>query len=409
MPTPLPANVRLEPLPPEDAIRFFQEKQLLTPSFSWQDVYQDEHRYQFAVAKMLRTDLLRTVADGIARALARGETLRDFTRELTPYLQREGWWGQQKMTDPATGEKRMVQLGSPQRLATIFEVNTRIAYAAGHYARATRAGMPYFRYSTMRDDRVRPLHRRWHGLVLPVDHPFWQTRYPPNGWRCRCSVYGVSDRGVRRLKADGQPVITEPPPDEWTEFTNRRTGEVSRVPFGVDPGFAYNFGLGAPRRAAQQSVQAEKLGALAGVAAPVAAAEVRELVASPAFASFYAAPSGTFPVGVLRAESAKRIGSDSVVALLSSDTATKQRLAHPELGPEEYRYVQESFERGREIQDGKRSLVYLLEAESIVSVVKATRTGKALYLTSLRKLSSDQAKRDREVRRLLQKEVRDEQ
>ena len=23
--------------------------------------------------------------------------------------------------------------------------------------------------------------RAWHGTVLPVDHPFWQTHFPPNG------------------------------------------------------------------------------------------------------------------------------------------------------------------------------------------------------------------------------------
>jgi uncharacterized protein with gpF-like domain len=32
------------------------------------------------------------------------------------------------------------------------------------------------------DGRTRPMHAAWHNTVLPFDHPFWKTHYPPNGW-----------------------------------------------------------------------------------------------------------------------------------------------------------------------------------------------------------------------------------
>lgn len=43
-------------------------------------------------------------------------------------------------------------------------------------------------YKTIGDGRVRDEHRKLHGTILPVDHPFWTLYYPPNGWNCRCFV-----------------------------------------------------------------------------------------------------------------------------------------------------------------------------------------------------------------------------
>lgn len=44
------------------------------------------------------------------------------------------------------------------------------------------------RYSTVGDARVRDTHRALDGITLPVTHVFWNTRYPPNGFKCRCDV-----------------------------------------------------------------------------------------------------------------------------------------------------------------------------------------------------------------------------
>lgn len=41
-----------------------------------------------------------------------------------------------------------------------------------------------YRHSGAEHPRLQ--HKAWDGLTLPADHPFWQTHYPPNGWRCRC-------------------------------------------------------------------------------------------------------------------------------------------------------------------------------------------------------------------------------
>jgi SPP1 gp7 family putative phage head morphogenesis protein len=48
--------------------------------------------------------------------------------------------------------------------------------------------LPLLRYVTVGDDRVRDEHAEMDGITLPVDDPFWDTNYPPNGFNCRCAV-----------------------------------------------------------------------------------------------------------------------------------------------------------------------------------------------------------------------------
>lgn len=107
---------------------------------------------------------------------------------------------------------------------------------------ANRRSSPFLRYVTMRDDHVRPEHARRHNLVLPIDHPYWNEWAPPCGWGCRCTLQSLSQRDIDRLLADGEKLIFEPPENTWRNFVNKRTGEVTRVPDGIDPGWAYNPG-----------------------------------------------------------------------------------------------------------------------------------------------------------------------
>lgn len=46
-------------------------------------------------------------------------------------------------------------------------------------------------YRTAGDDRVRYEHRVLHNVTLPPSDPFWDEFFPPNGWRCRCTVVQV--------------------------------------------------------------------------------------------------------------------------------------------------------------------------------------------------------------------------
>lgn len=264
----------LKPLPPREAIDAFAAKgYALAPSFSWKDRFQEDHAAGFTVAKAMSADVLQTIHDGIADALAEGKTLRQFRAELEPKLAAAGWWGQKPMTDPKTGETRLVQLGSPRRLKLIFDVNVRQAHAAGQWARMQRVkgARPYVLYSALLDERTRPEHRAWHGTVVHIDDPWLETHTPMNGWRCRCAIRQLSAREVQRR---GLRVV-KPPPGRTRRWTNDRTGITYEVPEGIDPGFASNPGRAALHHNAAR-IFAEKSAAWSpGIGAAATAASAR--------------------------------------------------------------------------------------------------------------------------------------
>lgn len=228
---------------PEEAIRYFRAKGLQL-GFDWRDVWQDEHVRGFTVAKVMSVDLLQDIRAAVDKALAEGQTLAQFRKALRPTLMAKGWWGKALMVDPATGEEKLVQLGSPRREKIIFDVNMRTAYQAGRWERIQRskALLPYLRYMSVMDGRERPEHHAWHNTILPIDHSWWDTHYPPCGWGCRCTAVAVNQRMIDRL---GLKVSEELADFPVTEYVNRRTGEVTEIERGIDPGWSYNVGKAA--------------------------------------------------------------------------------------------------------------------------------------------------------------------
>ncbi|MEM6381659.1 MAG: phage minor head protein [Pseudomonadota bacterium] len=234
-----------QPLPPRAAIAALQARgQNLRPSFAWQDVYASLHADMFTVAKSAGHDILDEIFEALLKALEEGSTFEDFADELEPLLRQRGWWGRTTAIDPLTGQNQIVQLGSARRLRTIFDVNMRVSYATGHWNafEANKDVRPFLRYVAILDDRTRDEHRAMHNLVLPVDHPFWQTFAPPNGWNCRCTLQSLSQRDVDRLIAEGEQLQFEPPDFGTREWLNKRTGETREIPNGIDPGWDYNPG-----------------------------------------------------------------------------------------------------------------------------------------------------------------------
>lgn len=58
---------------------------------------------------------------------------------------------------------------------------------------------PYWQYDAVNDSRTRPSHLAMDGRVFPADSPVWDTWFPPNGFKCRCTVRTLSKRQVERM------------------------------------------------------------------------------------------------------------------------------------------------------------------------------------------------------------------
>jgi SPP1 gp7 family putative phage head morphogenesis protein len=81
-------------------------------------------------------------------------------------------------------------------LDNVFRTNIQNAYGHGRWQQQQRnkAKRPYLMYSAINDSRVRPAHLALNRIVLPIDHPFWLTHYPPVGFRCRCSCTALTEK-----------------------------------------------------------------------------------------------------------------------------------------------------------------------------------------------------------------------
>lgn len=320
-------------LPPDETVEFFRQKGFAYQS-RWDELWEADHGRAFTVTKILNADLLCAVRASLDKVLSEGGTFEMWKADILPQMQAAGWYG--KVEDEAlTGVKYPVWVGE-RRLRTIYDTNLRMALAAGQWKliQQLKYSQPYLMYVAIRDRRTRPLHRLWNGTILPVDHPWWQTHFPPCGWNCRCTFIQLSEAAMR----DNGFKPSDGPPDDGPATRFRRSnGEIVSVPRGIDPGFAYNPGVAYLGSAADYAT--EGLEELAKINPSAARRLLDDLVASPAFETFLAAPDAAFPVMLLDDDLRDTMGATNAVVRLSPQTLEKQNRPdkHPELTVDEYR------------------------------------------------------------------------
>ncbi len=387
---------------PEEVTRYFDAKEA-QPSFDWRDFAPHEHATSFTVAKSAGYDILNDIRAATRDAIGNYGSYGEFVDQLEPILRKKGWWGRQ-MVDAPNG-KQVVQLGSLRRLRTIYWANVSTARASGEWERIqrTKRGLPFLIYELSTAENKRLHHQAWVGIILPVDHAFWITHYPPNGWLCQCRVRQISRREAEALgyspDTPGPQVVTRP-------WTNKVTGERFDVPEGIDPGWQTNPGatrannlrrflsdrldsLPPPARrvAVQDLVGARQFKALAKGELPYSGAKDR----SPANVE---RGRMALPVAILPDRVKESIGSKTRTVLFSNADAHKQITKRPDVTPVLYANVQEMAENGRLYEDATSdkefTLQMLIEGKPWAAILHITKNKHEIYLKSFRRIRPDQ-------------------
>jgi len=283
---------------PKAALRFLRGKGLKT-SRHWTEVWREEHAVAFTAARMTRLSLVQETHRELVKALEAGETMETFRARLQPFLERRGW-ARDIAEAPRGGD-------IPTRLDRIYRANMRSSRAAGQWDRVQRTKqlMPFLLYELGPSRDHRPEHEAWAGTCLPVDHPWWRTVMPPNGWGCKCRVRQITRAERDRLVKAGK-VTTEAPALPTRQWTNPATGEVHQVPIGIDPGWDTNPGYERAQGVGQAGL--DRLDSVLGDMGEAAGGRwgrryTRELMSSASFKRFVRRPQKgeAMPIGVLPA------------------------------------------------------------------------------------------------------------
>jgi len=176
-------HIVLSPQTYEEALEYWRNKVALTPK-EFRKLNDEAKVNAFTIAGATGLDMLLDVWRMVDRAIAQGTTLREFQEQARAIFADKGWEG------PA-----------PYRLDNVFRTNIQTAYQVGRYRQQTSREVleatPNWMYSAVHDNRTRPSHMAMDGIVRRADDPFWNEWYPPNGYRCRCTVRNLSDDDVR--------------------------------------------------------------------------------------------------------------------------------------------------------------------------------------------------------------------
>lgn len=195
-------------LEPKEALAYFKSFGFDATAFNFKQAAQAAANNAHAVAGILRTDILQDIYKELERVMTEGRTTYDFMRDTAPMLEKKGYWlpkgdKNRHIIDKSTGEILGKKI-SKHHLETILITNMHAAYMAGRYIalRANVGNRPFWQYVAVMDRRTRPSHSALNGRVFRYDDEFWNHFWPPNGYRCRCTVRALDQADMDSRNID---------------------------------------------------------------------------------------------------------------------------------------------------------------------------------------------------------------
>lgn len=357
---------------PEDAIEYWKAKTKIT-SLEAKILTEEARERAFYVAGLAKLDQVNMVHNALLEALKEGHSIETFKKNIAGLIKQKGW------------DKR--------RIETIFNTNMQTAYQAGRWKSIERnkKSFPYLQYSSVLDKRTRPAHSVLHGKVYPVDHQFWNSYYPPNGFNCRCTALQLSQYYV-----DKEGLSIEKTLPKHLPYTDPQTGNTFTVT-NAKPDYGFTNNVGKDWLKNLETPLYEKL---EKSDEGISQSFIENLMIKD-FEKWRQKPIISMPVAVLSKKQVQLLQSKSKIIRLSSDTMIKQDNHHPELTLNDYLKIQKAISANNIHKQNENSYAFLLEEhDGIVCIVKVTQEQDKLYLTSMRRLSNDEIKKDETIRRI---------
>lgn len=228
------------PVPHEDAIDYLKGKVVLGKSI-FDKLPPSLRARATTVSGIDNFAVLRDIRDKCA-AIPQGasweETRQDIANDLLPYF--SGDDDEDDFLNDFLPPDDKAMSKARNRAELVMRMNVGQSYAAA-YSQAlddNQDVFPYRQYLTMGDGQVRSSHAALNNLILPANHPFWDTHTPPWEFGCRCSFAGImadEAEGIAQDEADrGTPPEQRTVLDESTLEAMGKTGKLMRGNEAVD-------------------------------------------------------------------------------------------------------------------------------------------------------------------------------
>ncbi len=171
----------MQPVTFLEALQYAHDKKIVLPD-EFYSLDLKTRQMATTVSFLSSLEQVETVIKSLNKTLANGGTFNDFQKLIA--------------------ESEIIL--PKHYLDTVFRTNIQSAYGHGRWQQQNRnkAKRPYLMYSAIDDSRVRPAHLALNRIVLPIDHPFWLTHYPPLGFRCflpDTKIDGASHGALKRF------------------------------------------------------------------------------------------------------------------------------------------------------------------------------------------------------------------
>lgn len=186
-------------IPDPERIKQILLKKPLIPKREFERLSDNMKRRAFTIAGQESAELQSAVRQAIVKAVDQKLSLKEIA-SLARQTFREYGIAEQ----------------SNYHAATVFRTNLASAYADAQWyvIQDQKEDIAFLEYVSEEDPRVRPTHRKMHGVKRAPDDPVWQRWYPPNGYNCRCKIRIITKDEAQRRNIQPTPTLPNVQPDD---------------------------------------------------------------------------------------------------------------------------------------------------------------------------------------------------